>query len=76
MANELMTLETVKGGEQGVVGGNQGSFAFLGVGLFVLLSCTNQCLSESVFYCKGKPNSLDKQILTQDLARGNPKRTL
>jgi hypothetical protein len=24
--------------------------------------------------CKGNPNSLDEQLLTQDLARGNPKR--
>jgi hypothetical protein len=36
-------LETVMEGKQGVVGGNQGSFAFLGVGLSVLLSYTNQC---------------------------------
>jgi hypothetical protein len=24
-------------------------------------------------YCKGNPNSLDEQLFTQDLARGNPK---
>jgi hypothetical protein len=27
-------------------------------------------------YCKGNPNSLDEQLFTQDLARGNTKRTL
>jgi hypothetical protein len=60
-------------GEQGVVGGNQGFFTFLGVRSFVLLSCTNQCPSERVFYCKGNPNSLDEQLFSQNLARGNPK---
>jgi hypothetical protein len=45
--------------EQRVVGGNQGSFAFLYVRLFVLLSCTNQCPFERVFYCNSNPNSLN-----------------
>jgi hypothetical protein len=25
------------------------------------------------FYCKGNPNSLDEQLFSQDLVRGNPK---
>jgi hypothetical protein len=36
-------LTTVSEGEQGIVGGNQRSFALLCVGSFVLLSYTNQC---------------------------------
>jgi hypothetical protein len=28
------------------------------------------------YQCKGNPNSLDKQLLSQDLVRGNPNRTL
>jgi hypothetical protein len=40
-------------GEQGVLGGNQGSFALLCVRSFVLLSYTNQFPSERAFYCKG-----------------------
>jgi hypothetical protein len=29
--------------------------------------------SEGSEQCKGNPNSLDEQLFTQDLARGNPK---
>jgi hypothetical protein len=65
-------LETVTEGEQGVVGGNQGSFALLGVGSFALLSYTNQCPSERPFYCKGNLTVL-RRVLYLDLAKGNPK---
>jgi hypothetical protein len=59
--------------EQRVVCGNQGSFTSLGIGSSVLLSYTNQCPQERVFYYKGNPNSLDEQLFSQDLVRGNPK---
>jgi hypothetical protein len=73
MAGELMTSGNSCGGGQGVVDGNQGFFTFLGIRSFVLLSCTDQCPAERVFYCKGNSNSLDEQLFSQDLARGNPK---
>jgi hypothetical protein len=28
---------------------------------------------EGMGYCKGNPNSLDKQLFSQDLVMGNPK---
>jgi hypothetical protein len=59
-------------GEQGVVGGNQGSFALLCVGSSVLLSYINQCSEERVFYCKGNLTIL-RRILHLDQAKGNPK---
>jgi hypothetical protein len=43
MAGESMTVNNCYGGEQGVVGSKQRSFALLCVGSFVLLSYTNQC---------------------------------
>jgi hypothetical protein len=43
MAGESMTFGDCCRGEQGVVGGNQGSFASLGIRSSVLLSYTNQC---------------------------------
>jgi hypothetical protein len=58
--------------EQGVVGGTRGSFALLYVGLSVLLSYTNQCPWERVFYCKGNLTVL-RRIFHLDLAKGNPK---
>jgi hypothetical protein len=61
--------------EQGVVGYNQISFALLCVGSFVLLSYTNQCPYERVFYCKGTLTNLRRE-LHLSLAKGNPKRTL
>jgi hypothetical protein len=32
--------------------------------------------AEKANCCKGNPNSLDEQPFSQDLARGNPRRTL
>jgi hypothetical protein len=43
MAGESTTVDDHYGGEQGVVGSIQRSFALLCVRLFVLLSYTNQC---------------------------------
>jgi hypothetical protein len=43
MAGKSMTFDDCYGGGQGVVGCNQRSFALLCIGLFVLLSYTNQC---------------------------------
>jgi hypothetical protein len=63
---------TVTEGEQGVLGYNQRSFTLLYVGSFVLLSYTNQCPYERVFYCKGNLTIL-RRILHLDLAKGNPK---
>jgi hypothetical protein len=63
-------LETVTEVEQGVVGGNQGSFTLLCVGSSVLLSYTNQYPYERVFYCKGNLTIL-RRILHLDLAKGN-----
>jgi hypothetical protein len=59
-------------GGQGVVGCNQGSFAFLCVESFVLLSYTSQCPQERVFYCKGNLTNLRRE-LHLSLAKGNPK---
>jgi hypothetical protein len=43
MAGESTTIDDFYGGGQGVVGCNQGSFALLCIGSFVLLSYTSQC---------------------------------
>jgi hypothetical protein len=43
MAGESTMVDDFYGGEQGVVGSKQRSFTLLCVGMFVLLSYTNQC---------------------------------
>jgi hypothetical protein len=58
--------------EQGIVGCNQGFFALLYVKSFVLISYTNQCPLERVFYCKGNLTDLRRE-LHLSLAKGNPK---
>jgi hypothetical protein len=63
---------TITEGEQGVVGYEQRSSVLLCIRLFVLLSYTNQCPWERVFYCKGNLTHLRRE-LHSSLAKGNPK---